>query len=230
MEATIPCISPRGPWRKRNLPQGVQSGVNFCPKCHKQFQRLDTHLKRSSVCRSIPVVAPPGCSSMGISDCDTSQQSTPTSAMHDDLQGPGFPQDLQQPSNRVPTACDPPDELSHDHLASSPPTTALVNTNGMETAPRLPPPEPRPRLKLPTKDEEWRAADQHLAAVVVPQVIAEVSAEDKNLALTQGIYDYFSSQFGVQQSLPRKKRSQSPSVQEQLKNLKECKNEARRKL
>ena len=44
---------------------------------------------------------------MGMSDCDTSQQSTPTSAMHDDLQVPGFPQDLQQPPNYVPTTCDP---------------------------------------------------------------------------------------------------------------------------
>ena len=102
-----------------------------------------------------------------------------------------------------------------------------MNTNVMHNAPRLLTPEPRPHLKLPTKDEEWRAADQHLAAVVVPQVIAEVSVEDENLTLTQGIYDCFSSQFGVEQSLPRKKRSQSLSAQEQLKNLKECRNKAR---
>ena len=201
----------------------------FCPRCHKQFQRLDTHLKRNSVCRFIPDVVPPGCSSMDKSDYDTSQQSTPNNMRDDDHQLPGF---LQQSPSYVPTACDPPDAIPHQHQAFSPLAAAImsITPHVLRNAALPPSPEPRSHLKLPTKDEEWRAADQYLAAVVVPQVIAEVSVEDKNLTLTQGIYDYFSSQFGVQQSLSHKRRSQASSVQEKLKNLKECKNEARWKL
>ena len=40
-----------------------KNNSSFCPRCHKRFQRVDTHLKNSAVCRSIPQEAPTGASS-----------------------------------------------------------------------------------------------------------------------------------------------------------------------
>ena len=59
-----------------------------------------------------------------------------------------------------------------------------------------PPPEFRPRLRLPVQDRDWEAANLYFSEVLVPLVLAEVSVENKNQVLIDGVYGYFSSHFG----------------------------------
>ena len=37
---------------KKTRPRSAKA--NFCPRCHKRFSRLDTHLRTSATCRYIP--------------------------------------------------------------------------------------------------------------------------------------------------------------------------------
>ena len=51
-------------------------------------------------------------------------------------------------------------------------------------------------FNCPKSEEGWAEADQHMAAVVVPEVISATSVEEKNLALCRGIYSFFSERYG----------------------------------
>lgn len=52
-------------------------------------------------------------------------------------------------------------------------------------------PQPKSRLKLPSSEEEWDAANSFFAEFLVPSVLNQSSADSKHAALTEGIYDYF---------------------------------------
>ena len=47
-------ITPLCCQRRLSNKKGNSCKLKICPKCHKKFARLDTHLKNSSCCRDIP--------------------------------------------------------------------------------------------------------------------------------------------------------------------------------
>ena len=49
----------------------------FCPKCHKRFRRLDTHLRVSATCKEIPPRSPP----LAVKQSNHSQDGKKTSAI-----------------------------------------------------------------------------------------------------------------------------------------------------
>ena len=68
-------------------------------------------------------------------------------------------------------------------------------------------------FKYPSNAEEWCEADEHLAQSVVPAVLAAATVEEKNMALCDGIYTYFSSTYGTRSSKkPKRVRARSGSV------------------
>ena len=72
---------------------------------------------------------------------------------------------------------------------------------------------------------EWSESDSFLAKSVVPAVLAAPTVDAKHEALCQGIYNYFSSQYGCR--LPRKPRRKRRHVR-RLKRITAQKNEARK--
>ena len=52
-------------------------------------------------------------------------------------------------------------------------------------------------LILPSSKEEWQAADDHLAATVVPAVLSASTVDEKHNTLCSGVYSYFSSTYGT---------------------------------
>ena len=53
--------------------------------------------------------------------------------------------------------------------------------------------ETKPRLVLPTPVEDWDAANAFFEKVLIPEVVNQVSTDDKHTVLTEGIYKYFES-------------------------------------
>ena len=86
----------------------------------------------------------------------------------------------------------------------------------------------RPKLKLPSTQEEWDAANLHFANVLVPRVLSETSPSSKNTALCNGIYHHFASKYGTKAQ--SKRHSRQLKQAQLLNNAKKAKNEARRNL
>ena len=55
----------------------------FCPRCHKRFQRIDTHLRNSAVCRSIPQEVPVEASSDPVAGCSSALSPAAESAANE---------------------------------------------------------------------------------------------------------------------------------------------------
>ena len=89
-------------------------------------------------------------------------------------------------------------------------------------------PSQRPRVKLPVRQEEWEVANIHFSQVLVPEVLAEVSLESIKIRLSDGIYHYFASEYGVKQH--SKQRRRKDKLAKALNEAKKEKNEARRML
>ena len=136
-------------------------------------------------------------------------------------------------SNLVPPVFRPQCTSSCHHsvpFLSSLQADASVEDASGESQPLTfsPPPEFRPRLKLPVQARDWEAANQYFSEVLVPLVLAEVSVENKNRVFMDGIYGYFSSHLGVCSSSPSDFKSSSTTDQRQ--QIKARENSARRKL
>ena len=72
--------------------------------------------------------------------------------------------------------------------------------------------------------KEWSQANEHLATVVVPQVLSASSVDEKNLALCEGIYSYFSRMYGVWRKERKWKKKGRKSVVSITDKLKEERN------
>ena len=86
----------------------------------------------------------------------------------------------------------------------------------------------RPKLKLPSTQKEWEAANSHFANVLVPEVLSEPSPSSKNTKLCDGIYQHFTSKYGTRQH--SKRHSRQVKQAQALNNAKKAKNEARKNL
>ena len=70
-----------------------------------------------------------------------------------------------------------------------------------------PPDLPTLKRREPFKNaEEWLVADEQLAKSVVPTDLAAASVYEKNKALCDGIYTYFTSKYGTRPNKKHKKR------------------------
>ena len=85
-----------------------------------------------------------------------------------------------------------------------------------------------PKLKLPSTQEEWEAANSHFANVLVPEVLSEPSPSSKNTKPSDGIYQNFTSKYGTRQH--SKRHSRQVKQAQALNNAKKAKNEARKNL
>ena len=83
-------------------------------------------------------------------------------------------------------------------------------------------------FNLPESTEAWGLADEHLASVVVPRVLAAGSVDDKHEVLCSGVYSYFNREHGTR-SVPKKRKAQRQSKQD-LSLIKLERNRARQQL
>ena len=91
--------------------------------------------------------------------------------------------------------------------------------------------QPKTPFNCPRSSEEWLVADEQLSIAVVPQVLAAATIDNKNQALCDGVYDYFSVSYGTQsRGKPRKKRKSPKGVKQEKARLREERNKARQQL
>lgn len=206
--------------------------ANFCPRCHKRFSRLDTHLRTSAKCRHIPTK---NNSSNGSDSC------FPPCQEHSTLSISGNSSESSQlPSASVTitssdedSSCFPP---AHEF------STVTASESLLSPQPRPDPPQPspapainspvpsvKPRLYLPRLDDEWKKANTFFETELVPCVLNEASLEHKYTILVDGIYSYFAAHGGTRKVKHRNTTRQNKSVS-QLRKAKELKNAARREL
>ena len=179
-----------------------------CPSCEKYFVRLDTHLRRSTVCRSIPPLPSPS-PPLPVTDsvlCD-SVGSQPQ---------PGEAAIFLTPLNL--------------NSASQAPAASGETTNNIPALSPLP--AMKQRLILPRTTEGWNAANEHFNNILVPAVLGASSLSEKYSILMDGIYAYFQSSYGstaAKPSPPQKRRPlHKTSLKEVTKQKKRAKLELRR--
>ena len=128
----------------------------------------------------------------------------------------------------------------------APPTSSaqtMLTTEGVSAAAQLPPAaEPvlqgqqnrfpsqhLPPLRLSLTVEERQLADEVMLVTVVPAVLL---CDENNIALCDGVYQYFSQHFGtarqVQRKGPRQDKEQSSRLKKITQQKKLCKEEAKR--
>ena len=115
------------------------------------------------------------------------------------------------PSAPVPSAPVPP-FYTNDQLKT---VRACVHTSDTQVSHEPPPDLPilkrREPFNCPKNAEEWLVADEQLAESVVPEVLAAASVDEKNKALCDGIYTYFTSKYGTRPNKRKKKRKMKGS-------------------
>ena len=74
------------------------------------------------------------------------------------------------------------------------------------------------------------SADEELPVSVVPAALSCSTVDEKNEALCEGVYHYFSQRFGTQQQTACKPKQRRRENQRRLKKLTLQKNEARKKM
>ena len=149
-----------------------------CPKCSKSFWRLDTHLRRSAVCRSIlpspsrTVNVESGAVSIPVND--SVKQLAEVAIL----------------------------------LASQDLNSAEVAPGVTTNTTQLPPsPEVKCHLLVPQTTEGWEAANQHFINILlVPAVLNASTLTEKYSILTDGVYSYFQSSCGTKPIRKQKKQ------------------------
>ena len=122
----------------------------MCSKCKKLFVRLDTHLKNSATCKSIPSTPPLDVSSavsatlvpLAAASISVSSQVAIMAAAHN--------------SNSANTACGLPSTTNQSSIYN--------------TAPRSLSPTVKGRL-LPASPEGWEEANHYFESVLVPSLL-----------------------------------------------------------
>ena len=87
-----------------------------------------------------------------------------------------------------------------------------------------------PPLRLSLTVEEWQLADEVMSVTVVPAVLLCETVDEKNIALCDGVYQYFSQHFGTARQVQRKGPRQDKEQSSRLKKITQQKNYARKKL
>ena len=98
----------------------------------------------------------------------------------------------------VPSAPVPP-LATNDQLQDSLSPPLSVHTSDTQASHEPPPDLPILKKREPKNAEEWLVADEQLAKSVVSEVLAAASVDEKNKALCDGIYTYFTSKYGTKQ-------------------------------
>ena len=184
--------------QKRSL-----SKKSECPKCHRLFKRLDTHLRVSATCKEINSIPPPNNSYMhnGLQQLSQNQFASEDAMF------------LHLDSNSANTATPVP--------AVSALTTATINTSS---------PLPKANFSLPTTAEGWEQADSFFKTSLVPATIAASSPQVMNRVLCEGIYSYFASTYGTKHTKVRETKKIPPhnrALKEVERKKKEAKTELR---
>ena len=133
-----------------------------CPSCEKYFVRLDTHLRRSAVCRSIlplPSPSPP--------------LPVPDSVLCDSVGSQ--PQAGEAAIFLTPL---------NSNSASQAPAALGKTTNNMPALSPLP--AMKQRLILPRTTEGWNAANEHFNNILVPAVLGASSLSEKYIGVGEG--------------------------------------------
>ena len=77
--------------------------------------------------------------------------------------------------------------------------------------------------------EDWAVADQELARLVVPRVLASNTVEEMNRVLCEGVYTCFSNKYGTRARAKNGKKH-STNHQKTLRHLRKERNKARNNL
>ena len=199
---------------QKTLSNRNKTARKTCPQCRRKFVRLDTHLRNSATCR-IPTLLSP-------------MASPPSS--QDDMTPPILAE--HQPAE-IPATIPPENQTlsSHSSSHSSSPACGLTEHQATGLSTSIPTPSQHlPFLKLPQTSEEWKSADEELSVSVVPAALSCSTVDEKNEALCEGVYQYFSLRFGTQRQPVRKPRQRRREHQRRLKKLTQQKNEVRKKM
>jgi hypothetical protein len=180
----------------------------YCPKCHKAFRRLDTHLRNSAMCKDISPLPSP------ITSASTNVCVTPPQPCQDLTLGEDSMLSLQ---NINPAVRSPDDAL----------VRFTQTTNTFHTPHHVP--QVKEYIKLPRIPEGWEEADHYFSTTLVPAVIAEPVPQEKNRILVEGVYAFFASAYGTRQINLRKKRRR-PLHNGSLKEVERKKKEAKKEL
>ena len=168
---------------KKTLSKRAKSSsckFKFCPRCHKSFSRLDTHLRPSATCRSVP--CPISVHSMPHSTSESSSCSTLPSNVP--LQ-PSESTSITPQSVSCPSGAADLDPFPRPTCSTPQSATATFE------------PTPEPKSQLPHSAQEWQKANTFLAHDVVPRVLQASSIED--IMLVEGIFNYFAATYGTKE-------------------------------
>ena len=163
--------------------------TNFCPKCHKRFYRLDTHLRTSATCK-LMVTSDQAFSNL----CATSDSSCPF----------------------TPATIEPSESCGSQEPQVLSAATILDSV-------------PKPRLRLPVSDDDWKEINTYFEQNLVPYVLGGLSVDAKYTILADGIYNYLAEKYGTCKTQHRH-RSRHNKLASRVKETKDLKNAARREL
>ena len=181
----------------------------FCPRCHKRFSRLDTHLRSSATCPSVQISCPVSVHSMSHSTLESSSCSTLPSSVPLQLSSEStsiIPQPVGLPSGAA-------DIDPFPQPTCSTPQSATATFE----------PTPKPKLQ-PHSAQEWEKANTFFAHDVVPRVLQASSIEDKHIVLVEGIFNYFADAYGTKEKKRSCKKRQR-KIASKLRKAKEMKND-----
>lgn len=151
--------------------------ANFCPRCHKRFSRLDTHLRTSASCRHIPTKNNSCSNSNGSNSC------FPPCQEHSTLSISGNSSESSQlplasvtiTSSDKDSSCFPPAQEFSIVTASESLLSPQPRPDPPQPSPapaiNSPVPSVKPRLYLPRLDDEWKKANTFFETELVPCVL-----------------------------------------------------------
>ena len=152
----------------------------LCPRYHKKFSRLDTHLRNSASCRDVSAAEPGPSAPLLVTSVGNSTTCPPPAA------GPL----LQSATQSLHPSCGP-------RQCPSPQTA---------TAPEY---TPKPKLRLPKSGDDWKKANVLFETDLVPRVLSESSVDSKYTVLAEGVYTYFETVYGSVKVRRRHRNRQS---------------------
>ena len=186
----------------KTLKKRSQSPKNAkCPKCDKYFMRLDSHLRISASCKSIP---PPSTHPV---------HSTPRPCV---TPSQGY---LHQPTSEVAMFFTPHNSNFTDSVSAN------ETTDNSPCKPKV-----KSHLLLPKTTEGWKEANEYFEETLVPAVMAAPTPQMKHDILIEGIYSYFSSACGTKPAQKVHTRKKRPLHNASLKEVERRKKAAKREL
>ena len=179
-----------------------------CLKCNRLFVRLDTHLRKSAMCKDIPSL-PSSINTTATDVCMTPPEPCQDLACVEDSMFLS-PQD----SNPV--------------VATSAALIRFTQTTNTDLTLHFDP-KVKKHLNLPKTSEGWEKANLHFNTTLVPAVMAAPTPQEKNSLLVEGVYEYFALACGTRH-IAVQKRKKRPLHNRSLKEVGRKKREAKREL